>query len=229
MSLSCLVPLVGMAVAAQVPDPPAVSSGDTVSVRGRTHRKAQHTRVSARHSITVSPFRATWPAFHGRYELRLTPHLGVDIAGGGGRWNPLSARVVDALTETDIPDVTMREVEGAVSAYVGGRFARGTQLGLTVRRQVAESEVVWGVDPDTGASTTTALEARATTVGPHLGIKRVGKRGLTFQARVGAGWVFADAEANTELAVADASLLLPMAQGYAGPMVFGNMGIGYSF
>ena len=225
--LSCLLPLVGLALAAGPSE--SVRSDDTVTVRGRARRKAEKARITARHSLTISPFRATWPAFHGRYEKRLTPHLGADVAVGFGSWNPLSARVVNALTATEMPDVSMREVEGGLSAYVGGRFARGMQLGMTVRRQVATSEVVWGVDPTTGASTTTNFEARATTVGPHLGLKRVGKRGLTFQARVGGGWMFADAEANTELAVADSSALLPMTRGYSGPMVFGNMGIGYSF
>lgn len=207
----------------------ATAPADRVTVQARRHRTADRAKVTARHSITLSPFRATWPALHARYELRLTPHLGVDVAAGTGSWNPVSARVVSAVTGTTMPDVSITEVEAAVSTYVAGRFARGVQLGLTARRQVASSDVVWGTDPSTGASTSTAFAAKTAIVGPHLGLKRVGQKGLTFQARVGGGWMFADASATTVVSAGDTSLPLPLVQAYSGPMVFGNMGIGYSF
>lgn len=224
MTLLALATFAG-SVALAAPDAPA----ETVHVSGRRHRKAERAKVTARHSITIDPFRATWPAFHGRYELRLTPHLGVDVAAGTGTYNPLALRTATALTGTELPDLQLTEFEGAMSVYVGGRFARGVQLGVTARKQTATADVVWLEDETTGASSASAVNLASTTIGPHLGLKRVGKKGLTFQARVGAGWAMASASAVTVMSAEGAALPIPLATSYTGPTVFGNAGIGWSF
>lgn len=225
LALALAVPAHAVEPADAAPAEVSVRGGESVKVR--SHQRRKPGAVSARHSVTLAPFRAAWPALHARYELRLNPRWGLDVAAGTGTYSPTAAKVAGAVLAVNIPDLSITELEAATSAYVGGRFARGVQLGLTVRRQVATGTVSTG--SDSGVGTFSDVRVAATTIGPHVGIKRVAKSGLTFQARVGGGWMFADATAATVATIGELGVPLPLAYAYSGPMVFGNAGIGWSF
>jgi hypothetical protein len=206
--------------------PAAQGSDSSVRIDQKKHRKGKEGTSARRHSLTLAPFRTSWPAAHLRYELRLRPKLGIDLGAGFGRWRPMAVRVAGNIADIDIPDIDLVEMEAAINTYPAGRFHRGMQLGLTVRQQWASTTVATSSG---GALAMADAQARVFTVGPHIGVKRIWPSGFTLQARVGGGYAVANADVD---AVAMFGPLLGTEQvggSYGGPIVFGNAGIGWSF
>lgn len=217
------------AAATPAPEPPGQArpaADNTVRIDKKKHSKSRESTSARRHSLTLAPFRTSWPAAHVRYELRLRPKLGIDLGAGFGRWRPMAVRVAGNIADIDVPDIDLVEVEAAVNTYPAGRFHRGMQLGLTVRQQWVSTSVA---TTSGGALAMADASASVFTVGPHIGAKRVWPSGFTLQARVGAGYAVANADVD---AVAMFGPLLGTEQvggSYGGPIVFGNAGIGWSF
>ena len=202
------------------------SKGSDSSVRLNQRKRKGKSSASDRHSVTLAPFRTTWPAAHIRYELRLRPKLGLDLGAGFGQWRPMAVRVAGNLTGIEVPDIDIKELEAALSTYPAGRFNGGMQLGVTVRQQWASTAVA----TSTGAGLAMAnATATVFTVGPHIGVKKIWPSGFTLQARVGGGYAVANADVA---AVAMFGPLLGTEEvggSYGGPIVFGSAGLGWSF
>lgn len=206
--------------------PAAQGSDSSVHIDQKKHSKSREGTSARRHSLTLAPFRTSWPAAHVRYELRLRPKVGIDLGAGFGRWRPMAVRVAGNLADIDVPDIDLVEMEAALNTYPAGRFHRGMQLGLTVRQQWVSTSVATASG---GALAMANAQASVFTVGPHIGAKRIWPSGFTLQARVGAGYAIATADVD---AVAMFGPLLGTEQvggSYGGPIVFGNAGIGWSF
>ncbi len=227
LGTAAAAPTAAPSPAAEVPAAaaPASEDGRTVRVSQKKHQRGPDSQRD-RHSLTLAPFRTSWPAVHLRYEARLRPKLGLDLAAGMGQWRPMAVRVASNLTDVDIPEISLKEAEVALSTYPAGHFDRGMQLGVTVRHQWASTAAA-----TTSMGAIAAAQATATvfTVGPHIGLKRIWNSGFTLQARVGAGYAMANADVE---AVAMFGPMLGTEQlggSYGGPIVFGSAGLGWSF
>lgn len=202
------------------------AADSTVTIRQESKKSGKNGGAGKAHSLTLAPFKTTWPAVHIRYEGRLTPKLGVDLAAGIGQWNPISLRVATGITGVNVPDISIKELEGALSFYPAGHFHRGMQLGVTVRHQWASSSITAGTP---GAMASGTADATVFTVGPHIGWKRIWSSGFTAQMRVGAGYISASASVAAVGMVGPFLASDEVGGSYGGPMVFGSAGVGWSF
>ena len=177
-------------------------------------------------SVTVNPFRATWPALDARYEKKLGDNQGAYGRIAAGKYNPLALRALSFAMKQSGEELN---VAGSLFGVGGGynyyfkSFDRGWFGGMAAEVNRTSTTLEYQ-----GASL--AVTATDFSLGPVIGWKRVADSGLTFSWELGAGYNGIIGSPTVSGQVADQELSAAVdSEENTGFGLFGGMQLGYSF